>query len=164
MKQRRTASRNTVGGALRSFILFQKRGEVDDGFGNMVPGGAFVTQFPAYANFRPLMRGSAAGVEDVFADRLQGNQPYIITVRNQEALKEVTTAWRIVDARSSTLPDWVLSTGVWNDNGRWLEDIPFDDTGVSNSFRKIYNIKSPPSDSTNGYMWLEFVATLDEPS
>lgn len=164
MKQRRTTNRNTVGGALRSFILFQKRGEVDDGFGNVVPGGPFITQFSAYANFRPLLRGSAQGVEDVFADRLQGNQPYIITVRNHEAVKQVTTAWRIVDARTSLYPTWVLSSSFWNDGGVWLDsDIPFGD-GTSNVYKKVYNIKSPPADSTNGYMWLEFVATLDEPS
>lgn len=163
MKQRRTASRNTVGGALRSFIHFQNRGEIDDGFGNTVPGGNFTTQFSAYANFRPLMRGSASGVEDVFADRLQGNQPYIITVRNQPSLKQVTTAWRIVDARSFKYPDWVLASGSWIDSGIWRDDVPFEG-GSYGLYNKIYNIKSPPADSTNGYMWLEFVATLDEPS
>lgn len=140
MKQRRTASRNAVSGALRSFIHFQQRGEVDDGFGNQVPGGEFVTKFSAYANLRPLLRGSSLGVEDVFADRLQGNQPYVVTVRNQSALKEVTTAWRLVDARSLVGPE---EDGVYN---------------------KIYNVKSPPVDSTNGYMWAEFIATLGEPS
>jgi head-tail adaptor len=139
MKLRRTTTKNSTGGALRSFIHFQNRGEVDDGFGNMVPGGPFVTQFSAYANFRPLLRGSASGVEDVFADRLQGNQPYIITVRNQAALQEVTIAWRIVDARSLIDED-------------------------EQTYKKVYNIKSPPVDSTNGYMWLEFVATLDAPN
>lgn len=137
MKIRRTTSRNTVGGALRSYIHFQNRGEVDDGFGNMVPGGEFVTQFSVYANFRSLLRGSAAGVEDVFADRLQGNQPYVVTVRKMAALDEVTTAWRIVDARSE------------------------DNTG---KFLRVFNIKSPPTDSTNGYKWLEFIVVLDEPN
>lgn len=137
MKQRRTTTRNTVSGALRSFIHLQKRGEVDDGFGNMVPGGPFETQFSVYANFRSLLRGTATGVENVFADRLQGNQPFVVTVRKTAAFDDVTTAWRVADARS--------------------ED-------VEGKFLKVYNIKSPPTDSTNGYMWLEFIATLDAPS
>ena len=163
MKLRRTTSKNTVTGALRSFIIFQKRDEVDDGFGNLVPGGPFKTQFSAYANLRPLLRGSAVGVEDVFADRLQGNQPYVVTVRKHAALNAVTSAWRIVDVRSSTIPNWILSSGAWNDNGEWLNDLNFEDAG-SNSYTKIYNIKSPPADSTNGFMWLEFVVVMDEPS
>lgn len=137
MKQRRTTTKNTISGALRSYIHLQKRDEVDDGFGNMVPGGEFITQFSVYANFRSLLRGSASGVEDVFADRLQGNQPFVITVRKTSAFDEVTTAWRVVDARS--------------------------DIGEGN-FKKIFNIKSPPTDSNNGYAWLEFIAVLDEPS
>lgn len=98
---RRTSTRNNTNNALRSYISFQKRGTVNDGYGNQVPGGAFVHQFYAYANFRPLLRGSATGVEDVFADRLQGNQPYILTVRNTSDLEEVTVAWRVVDARNA---------------------------------------------------------------
>lgn len=137
MKRRRTTTNNAVSGALRSYIHLQKRGEVDDGFGNMVPGGQFVTQFSVYANFRSLLRGTASGVEDVFADRLQGNQPYVVTVRKAPAFENVTTAWRVADARS--------------------------DDGNGN-FTRIYNIKSPPTDSTNGYMWLEFIVRADEPS
>lgn len=136
-KQRRTTSRNTVSGALRSYIHLQQRDEVDDGYGNMVPGGNFETKFSVYANFRSLLRGSAAGVEDVFADRIQGNQPFVVTVRKNPQFNNVTHAWRIADARS--------------------------DDGTGN-FTRIYNIKSPPTDSTNGYMWLEFVAVLDAPS
>lgn len=136
MKQRRTTTRNTIAGALRSYIHLQKRKSADDGFGNAVPGGEFETQFSVYANFRPLLRGSAAGVENVFADRLQGNQPFVITVRRSKDLEDVTTAWRVADARSEK----------------------------DGKFTKIYNIKSPPADSTNGYMWLEFIAVLDSPS
>lgn len=136
-KQKRTATRNNVSGALRSYIHFQKRDVVDDGFGNQVPGGEFETQFSVYANFRPLLRGSATGVEDVFADRIQGNQPFIITVRNSIQLESVTTAWRIADARSPI---------------------------IDGDFSRIYNIKSPPSDVTNKYLWLEFIAVLDEPN
>lgn len=160
-KQKRTATRNNVSGALRSFIHFQKRDVSDDGFGNEVPGGPFEHQFSSYANFRPLLRGSSTGVEDVFADRLQGNQPYIVTVRRTKELEQVTTAWRIVDARSSKYDNWILGSGYWNDSGQWIDNIPWDS---ESHYLKVFNIKSPPSDVTNGYMWLEFIAVLDEPS
>ena len=99
-KHKRTATRNDVAGALRSYIHFQQRAISDDGFGNLVPGGAFETKFSAYANFRPLSRGSASGVEDVFAAQLQGNQPYVVTVRKQKAMEDVTASWQVVDARN----------------------------------------------------------------
>lgn len=158
---RRTSTKNTTNNALRSYIYFQKRGEVDDGYGNMVPGGPFVNQFPLYANFRPLLRGSATGVEDVFADRLQGNQPYILTVRNNPALDEVTVAWRVVDIRSFKYENWALQSGFWNESGVYLEDVPWD---ASNSYTKIYNIKSPPTDVSNSDLWREFIVVRDQPS
>lgn len=160
-KQVRTATRNTVSGALRSYIHLQNRGTVDDGFGNMVPGGRFTTQFSVYANFRPLLRGSATGVEDVFASRIEGNQPFIVTVRKSSQFDNVTTAWRMVDARSSKYSNWVLGTGYWLDSGTWLDTPNWE---YSNQYLKYYNIKSPPSDDTNGDMWLEFIAVLDEQS
>lgn len=121
---KRTATRNTNNNALRSFISFQNRGTVDDGYGNMVPGGSFVDQFSAYANFRPLLRGSATGVEDVFADRLQGNQPYILTVRKAPRLSEVTIAWRVVDLRNPEIVYNIKSPPVDVTNGDlWKEFI-----------------------------------------
>jgi head-tail adaptor len=158
---RRSSTKNNTNNALRSFISFQKRGTVDDGYGNMVPGGAFVNQFSMYANFRPLLRGSATGVEDVFADRLQGNQPYILTIRNNPILSEVTTAWRIVDIRSFQFSNWILSSGFWDDNGSWLEEVPWDSSGA---YTKVYNIKSPPTDVTNSDLWREFIVVQDQPS
>lgn len=123
-KQRRTATRNDVSGALRSYIHFQQRGISDDGFGTVVPGGPFETKFTVYANFRPLLRGSATGVEDVFADRLQGNQPFIITVRKTEELLNVTSSWRIADARKPNRYYAIKSPPTDITNGdRWLEFI-----------------------------------------
>ena len=121
-KQRRTATRTTISGALRSYMSFQKRVDSDDGFGNTVPGGEFVTQFSVYANLRPLLRGSSAGVEAVFNDKIQGRQPFFLTIRHSNQLNDVTIAWRVVDARNPqhfynivsppTDPD---NKGMWNE-------------------------------------------------
>lgn len=121
-KQKRTATRNDVAGALRSYIHFQQRSISDDGFGNLVPGGDFETKFSVYANFRPLSRGSASGVEDVFAAQLQGNQPYVVTVRKTKAMEQITSAWRIVDARNPNRHFALKSPpfDVTNED-RWLE-------------------------------------------
>lgn len=123
-KIRRTSTRNTVSGALRSYIHLQKRTNADDGWGNTVPGGSFSTQFSVYANFRPLLRGSATGVEAVYADKLQGNQPYIITARYCNNFKNVTTAWRVVDARDNKRVFNIISPpSDITDGDRWVEFI-----------------------------------------
>lgn len=120
----RTATRNNVNAALRSYIHLQKRTMTDDGFGTLVPGGPFVTQFSVYANFRPLLRGSATGVEDVFADRIDGNQPFIVTVRRSQQMLDVTTAWQMVDARNPNKKYNIKSPPSDLDNGNmWLEFI-----------------------------------------
>jgi head-tail adaptor len=85
---------------LRTKVFFQSRGMVDDGFGNMVPGGEFETQFHlpdgTWANLKPL-RGS----ETVMASRLEGRQPYIITVRSSTDTRQVNEAWRIVEKNNA---------------------------------------------------------------
>lgn len=123
-KIKRTATRNNTSGALRSYIHLQQRTSGNDGWGNEVPAGAFATQFSVYANFRPLLRGSATGVEDVFADRLQGNQPFIVTVRNSPQFHDVTISWRIVDARNEDKKFNIMSPPADITNAdKWLEFI-----------------------------------------
>lgn len=82
---------------LREKVHFQRRGEVDDGFGNTVAGGAFETVHANWsANLKPLH-----GSEAVMQSRLQGRQPYILTVRSSTETREVDESWRVVDARNS---------------------------------------------------------------
>lgn len=128
----RTITRNNVSGALRSYVHFQQRGLGEDGWGSTpvppeessLPAGEFETKFSVYVNFRPLLRGSATGVENVFADRLQGNQPFIVTARNMPALHDVTISWRILDARNENIAYNIMSPPVdINDGDKWLEFI-----------------------------------------
>ena len=81
--------------AFREKLHFQKRTTVDDGFGNQVPGGPWVTQFTEPARLRPGL-----GSETVIASRLQGVQPYRVTIRSSQRARAMTTAWRAIDARS----------------------------------------------------------------
>lgn len=128
VKQRRTSTRNTVSGALRSYVHFQRRTTADDGFGNQVPGGPFETQFSVYANLRPLLRGSSSGVEAIFDDKIQGRQPFFMTVRNSSQLTPVTIAWRVVDARNENHKYNIVSPPTDPDNkGMWAEMIIIQD-------------------------------------
>lgn len=81
---------------MREKLNFQRREIVDDGFGNEV-SGEFTTFFTAAAELIPL-----TGSETVIAARLTGVQPYIIRIRSHVAAREVTTAWRAVDARNAS--------------------------------------------------------------
>jgi head-tail adaptor len=80
-------------GKRRQIILMQKRGKVDDGFGNEI-SGPFATVFETTAELTP-MKGS----EPVIAARLTGTQPYVVRIPSCAAAREVSTAWRIVDKR-----------------------------------------------------------------
>lgn len=79
-------------GRLRSRIYLQSRDLASDGMGSMIPAGEFVTRHEVWAELRP-MRGS----ETVIAARLEGRQPFIVTVRRSSATLQVNTAWRIVE-------------------------------------------------------------------
>jgi len=81
---------------MRSKLHFQARSEVDDGFGN-VTSGPFETVFTEPARLRP-----GIGSETVQAARLQGVQPYTITIRSSARTRTITTAWRAVDARDAS--------------------------------------------------------------
>ena len=82
-------------GNLRELLSFQKRQEIEDNHGNVV--NDFVEQFR-----RPAGMSALRGGEAVQASRLQGTQPYIVTVRYDLAVATVTTDWRVVDTRTGT--------------------------------------------------------------
>lgn len=104
-------------GALRYRLQFQNRPTVDDGYGNQVPGGDFETAKTIAAGMAPRIGG-----EGVTAARLDGRQPFVITVRWAAWLLDVTPAWRLVDARNSNRVLNVLSPLADPDGKRqWLE-------------------------------------------
>ena len=74
-------------------VTFQRREEVDDGLGNT--DGAWVDQFDEAARLQPR-----TGSEPVIAARLTKIQPYTLTVRSSLRTRQITPAWRAVNARS----------------------------------------------------------------
>jgi len=81
-------------GALREKVAFDLRSEVPDGAGNYEDAWGQVGQ-PVAAQIR-FLKGS----EPVVAQRLEGHQPAVITVRSSAATRAITTNHRIRDIRT----------------------------------------------------------------
>lgn len=105
-------------GALRERLNFQSRGSQDDGWGGGPVGqGPYATVFTRSAGMRPRTGG-----EDVTAARLNGQQPYIVTVRNDSQTRTITTGWQLVDARNVDRVFAVASPPADPDGkNQWLE-------------------------------------------
>ena len=62
------------------------------------------------------------GGESVDAARLGGKQPYVVTVRNTSQTRQITTAWRLVDARDGSRVFAIVSPPADPDGkNQWLE-------------------------------------------
>lgn len=77
-------------------VTFSQRGTMPpDDYGNVEEG--FVDQFTVWAKLLPLRGG-----EQVMAARLEGRQPWIITVRRTPETRQITTDWRVVNVDDAT--------------------------------------------------------------
>lgn len=105
-------------GALRERLHCQMAATLDDGWGTPLPGaGEFATQFTVSAGMRPRTGG-----EGVDAARLGGRQPFVVTVRNSPQTRQITTAWRLVDARNIVRVFAITSPPADPDGkNQWLE-------------------------------------------
>lgn len=107
-------------GALRERLHCQFAPPLDDGWGNPIPGaGEFENAFP-----KPIAAGMRprTGGEEVTAARLGGRQPYIVTVRNTPQTRQITTAWRLVDAGNPSRVFAITSPPADPDGrNQWLE-------------------------------------------
>jgi head-tail adaptor len=101
-------------GELISLIAFDKRGLVDDGYGNLVTGD-FVEQFRQHADLIPLK-----GSEDVVSARLESRQPVVIRIRASGQARALTADWQARDVRMGTL--FAIHT-VTRDDQRSMIDI-----------------------------------------
>ncbi|MCD1620959.1 phage head closure protein [Salipiger manganoxidans] len=81
---------------LRDRVSFEKREEVDDGYGNTV--GMWVAQFERDACILP-----SKGGETVIAVRLQEVQPALIIVRFDAETATITAEWRLIETRSGSI-------------------------------------------------------------
>ena len=102
-------------GKLRNRLHFQRRAVIDDGFGNE-QAGDWETRFDAFAEFIPLRGG-----EPVIAARLTGVQPFVVRIRSNPTSREVTTAWRIVDARRPNRVLNITSIADPDNKNDWLD-------------------------------------------
>jgi SPP1 family predicted phage head-tail adaptor len=83
-------------GQLRERIVFSKRADTGDAYGNPT-AGEFVDQFTVDARVQYLR-----GTEVVMASRLQSVQPVVITVRRSPTTEQIKGDWRAVDLNNSS--------------------------------------------------------------
>lgn len=69
---------------------FEKREDVDDGYGNTKAG--WVHQFTRWVGL-----AYRRGGEGVLAGRLEGRQPAILTVLRDSETRQITNDWRCID-------------------------------------------------------------------
>lgn len=100
-------------GSLSDRIGFEAEVEGDDGYGGVVVG--FVEQFVESARLEPRV-----GSEPVIASRLQGLQPYTMTVRSNERTRAVTPAWRARNKRSGVVYAIKAAVNI-DERNQWIE-------------------------------------------
>lgn len=79
-------------GELSHRLAFDKRADIDDGYGNTDGAGAWQHQFSVWAAMRP--RG---GSEAVVAARLEGRNLIGVYVRSSINTRRITAGWRVRD-------------------------------------------------------------------
>ncbi|OOO25613.1 head-tail adaptor protein [Agrobacterium sp. YIC 4121] len=106
--------RKRVGaGSLSERIAFEAEVEGDDGYGGVVVG--FAEQFVEPARLEPR-----AGSETVIANRLQGLQPFTMTVRSNERTRTITPAWRARNKRSGVVYAIKAAVNI-DERNQWIE-------------------------------------------
>jgi head-tail adaptor len=100
-------------GALSERVTFQRRVEQEDEYGNVESG--WVDQFDEPCRLQPKLGG-----EGVFASRVQGTQPYLMTVRSSARTRGVDNAWRAVNARTGVAYNIATVANV-DERNAWLE-------------------------------------------
>ncbi|OVE92235.1 head-tail adaptor protein [Agrobacterium tumefaciens] len=100
-------------GSLSERIGFEAEVEGDDGYGGVVVG--FAEQFVEPARLEPRV-----GSETVIASRLQGLQPYTMTVRSNERTRAVTPAWRARNKRFGVVYAIKAAVNI-DERNQWIE-------------------------------------------
>lgn len=100
-------------GSLSERIGFEAEVEGDDGYGGVVVG--FAEQFVEPARLEPRV-----GSETVIASRLQGLQPYTMTVRSNERTRTITQAWRARNKRTGVLYAIKAAVNI-DERNQWIE-------------------------------------------
>lgn len=84
-------------GDLRHRVKLEAREMVRDSLGNWVPGGDWVVRNTVYASLVAL-NGSEAAIHA----RIEGRQPYTLTIRYSALALGIDEHWRVRDARNES--------------------------------------------------------------
>lgn len=96
-------------------VAFDPPLDSPDGHGGTETGWDETSALLARAHFRWLRGG-----ETVQAARLQGRQPVVVTIRNHEAARTITSGWRMRDLTTGEAFN-VRTAPVMTDDRMWLE-------------------------------------------
>lgn len=107
------AAKRKGAGSLSERVAFLEPDNIDDGYGGVTTG--YVERFQDAARLQPRM-----GSETVIASRLQGIQPYTMTVRSSAATRAVTPAWRVRNVRSGRTYN-IKAVVNLDERNAWLE-------------------------------------------
>lgn len=100
-------------GSLSERIGFEAEVEGDDGYGGAING--WRESFVEPARLEPRV-----GSETVIASRLQGLQPFTMTVRSNERTRTITAAWRARNKRTGVV--YAIKTAVnIDERNEWIE-------------------------------------------
>ena len=100
-------------GSLSERIGFEAEVEGDDGYGGVIIG--FAEQFVEPARLEPRV-----GSEPVIASRLQGIQPFTMTIRSNERTRTITPAWRARNKRTGVVYA-IKSVVNIDERNQWIE-------------------------------------------
>jgi head-tail adaptor len=109
------------GSGLRQRVRFERRTETDDGAGNVRGAWAAIETAPDQALERACSLTPTRGGEAVQSARLAGTASWDLWLRNEAAIRSLTTADRVVDARG-LLGTFNITFGPldMDGDGRWL--------------------------------------------
>lgn len=100
-------------GSLSERIGFEAEVEGDDGYGGTIVG--WQESFVEAARLEPRV-----GSETVIASRLQGIQPFTMTVRSNERTRNITPAWRARNKRSGVVYAIKAAVNI-DERNQWIE-------------------------------------------
>jgi len=111
-------AKKPTAGRMRELLHFQRQGATPEGepdYGSP-QAGDWETVFTAPAELVPMRGG-----EPVQAARLIGVQPYTVRIRSSTASRQVTPAWRAVDARNPARVFNIRTVTNPDQKGAWLD-------------------------------------------
>lgn len=121
-------------------VQFQRQALDADGD----PLGGWQNSVARFANIRPLKLSNVRGAEVVVEQRLQGEQPVIITVRRDSVTRAIDNTYRAYDLRFARPPQpsaatwaggviWAISSAIWNEKENEMEFLAVERRGGSDA-------------------------------